>query len=110
MEALQWAWKLAGAVKLEGPLACRAIFYLSRPASHFGTGRNAGQLKASAPRFPTGKPDVDNLLKIIDALTGLAYHDDAQVVQVMDLAKRYADDELGPRTFLELWPWRPPLA
>ena len=31
--------------------------------------------------FPTKKPDIDNVLKIIlDALNGVAYHDDTQVI------------------------------
>jgi len=31
---------------------------------------------------PTKKPDMDNIYKIVaDALNGLAYHDDSQIVQ-----------------------------
>ena len=31
--------------------------------------------------FPTKKPDIDNLLKIVlDSLNGVAYHDDVQVI------------------------------
>ena len=33
--------------------------------------------------FPTVKPDCDNIIKIVcDALNGLAYRDDSQVVAV----------------------------
>ncbi len=33
--------------------------------------------------FPTKKPDIDNIVKaVLDALNGLAYKDDTQVVQV----------------------------
>lgn len=49
---------------------------------------------------PTKKPDCDNVLKIIcDALNGIAYRDDAQIVKVQ-LAKEYADE---PRTDVRLW-------
>ena len=41
---------------------------------------------------PTKKPDTDNIIKIIcDALNGLAYKDDAQIVS-NSTEKRYAND------------------
>ena len=34
--------------------------------------------------FPLKKPDIDNIVKVVaDALNGVAYHDDTQVVQVI---------------------------
>jgi Holliday junction resolvase RusA-like endonuclease len=66
---------------LEGALLLEATFYRPRPASHFGSGRNAGVLKASAPPFPTVRPDTTKLLRAIeDALKGIWYRDDAQIV------------------------------
>ena len=54
----------------------------------------AGQIK------PAKKPDCDNIVKIIcDALNGIAYRDDAQIVQVQ-MAKEYADE---PRTDVRMW-------
>lgn len=42
--------------------------------------------------LPSCKPDIDNVVKIIlDALNGVAYHDDSQVVEI-HAAKHYADD------------------
>lgn len=42
--------------------------------------------------FPTSRPDIDNLAKIImDALNGIAYKDDAQIVQLV-INKRYSDE------------------
>lgn len=39
--------------------------------------------KREATRWKTSKPDVDNLIKLAkDALTGIVYRDDAQVVEV----------------------------
>lgn len=60
--------------------------WLSRPRSHW----NAKGLKPSAPKFPTGKPDADKLLRaILDGLTAVAYLDDSQVVQAI-IQKVYA--------------------
>lgn len=40
--------------------------------------------------FPTKKPDADNIGKVVcDALNGLAYHDDKQIVD-LHVMKRYA--------------------
>ena len=42
---------------------------------------------------PTKRPDVDNIAKIImDALNGVAYRDDAQVVELAVKKKYVADD------------------
>ena len=39
--------------------------------------------------LPAKKPDTDNIAKaILDALNGLAYYDDAQIVE-LTVAKRY---------------------
>jgi Holliday junction resolvase RusA-like endonuclease len=74
---------------LTGPLRLDLVFYKPRPAAHFGTGRNAGTLKASAPPFPATRPDVLKLARgVEDALTGIVWRDDAQIV-VEHLEKRY---------------------
>ena len=45
--------------------------------------------------FPTKKPDADNILKLAaDALNGVAYADDAQIVR-MEISKEYSDDAEG---------------
>ena len=82
---------------LEGPLFVGMTFYLPRPLSHYGTGRNAGTLRDSAPAYPSGRPDSSKLLRATeDALTTAGiYRDDAQIVTTR-LAKRYADGELLP--------------
>ncbi|MFZ1730810.1 MAG: RusA family crossover junction endodeoxyribonuclease [Bacteroidota bacterium] len=57
------------------------LFLLPRPKSHFRSGRNAHLLRETAPRFPTSKPDADKLSRaVLEALTGVAYKDDAQVI------------------------------
>lgn len=73
------------------------VFYLPRPRGHYGTGRNAGRLKPSAPTYCATKPDVDKLLRaVFDGLTdsGLL-HDDAQVVSCYAV-KKYAELGGGP--------------
>lgn len=63
-----------------------------RPKAHFGTGRNAGILKPSAPRFCTNPKDSDNLVKhAFDSMNKLIYVDDRQVVDHAG-HKRWADD------------------
>lgn len=48
---------------------------------------------------PDKKPDLDNIAKsVLDALNGLAYHDDCQVIH-MELEKRYAANE----PFVQVW-------
>lgn len=41
--------------------------------------------------FPTGRPDADNLLKSVDALNGVVWEDDAQVVDAR-VAKFYSQE------------------
>ena len=67
---------------LTGPLGLAVRFTLRRPKGHFGTGKNAGKVKDSAPKFPTVKPDCTKLLRAIeDACTGVVWNDDAQIVE-----------------------------
>lgn len=56
-------------------------FVLPRPKAHYGTGRNAGTVKASAPPYPLKQPDIDKLLRaLLDGLTNIAYDDDSQII------------------------------
>ncbi len=68
-------------VPLVGPVECALTFRLARPDAHYGTGRNANTLKASAPACPIVKPDIDKLVRCtLDALTGMAFEDDSRIV------------------------------
>lgn len=61
---------------LDGPLAVTFTFYRPRCKGHIG----AKGVKASAPRYPTTKPDVLKLARAVeDALTGVIWRDDAQI-------------------------------
>lgn len=62
---------------MEGPLLLLAKFYVTRPAGHYG----ANGLRASAPAYPVKRPDTTKLLRAVeDAMTGIVWRDDAQVV------------------------------
>lgn len=74
-----------------GPVRVEVSFFMPRPRSHYGTGRNAGKVKAAAPSCHTSKPDLDKLVRCVkDALTGIAWKDDAQVAEVV-ARKGYVD-------------------
>lgn len=74
---------MAGRPPIEGPVYLVQVFALPRPKSHYGTGRNSGQVKRGAPHRPPVRPDLDKLARAVgDALTGICYHDDAQVVNL----------------------------
>lgn len=76
--AKEQGWKLT-----DGPIWMSLHFVFTRPAGHYGSGKNAEKLKPSAPRWPKSRAigDRTNLLKSVeDALTGIVWHDDSQVV------------------------------
>jgi Holliday junction resolvase RusA-like endonuclease len=87
------AMRAADYALLDGPLGLAVIFTRLRPQGHFGSGRNAGVVKDSAPGYPCVKPDATKLLRgVEDAMTGIVYRDDAQVVEQF-VSKRYGDSE-----------------
>lgn len=67
------------------PVVVGVAFYLARPKGHYGTGRSAGEVKASAPQRPAVTPDLDKLLRsTLDGLgEGGLWTDDSQVVSVV---------------------------
>lgn len=80
------------AIPFHGPVAVDLAFRLPRPKGHYGSGRNARVLRPSAPLAPAGKPDLDKLVRaVFDALSGLVWADDAQVVALYT-EKLYADE------------------
>ena len=67
----------AGAVELA------MVFTMPRPKSHYRTGKFSGELRLNQPIYHTAKPDLDKLIRcVLDALTGIAYWDDSQVVEI----------------------------
>lgn len=74
-------------IPLEGPLAVTMIANFSIPKSW---SKKKQALAIAGARRPTKKPDTDNIAKIKDALNGIAWRDDAQVVEEQIL-KYYAE-------------------
>lgn len=86
-----WHWPVRKPDTLmTGPLRVTFTFRVRRPQGHFGSGKNAGVVKDSAPKYPAVKPDVLKLARCVeDALTNVIYADDAQIVQEI-ITKEYA--------------------
>ena len=85
---------------LRGPLAVEFTFYRARGTGHFGSGRNAGVVKPSAPRYPITRPDALKLTRAVeDALTGVLWKDDSQIVDER-IRKEYGEPE---RVEVRLW-------
>jgi Holliday junction resolvase RusA-like endonuclease len=76
---------VGGRLPLQGPVEVTIAFRVPRPAYHFGTGRNAGVLKPTAPTYVDKKPDLDKYERAtLDALTAAGvYGDDGQVARLM---------------------------
>lgn len=78
------------AVKIE------VTFFFPRPNHHFT--RKGGRSKTWIPHY-VHSPDVDKCSRtILDALTGLVYEDDRQVVELT--ARKFYDD--GHRIYLKI--------
>lgn len=68
-------------------------FRFPRPAGHFGKG---GALRNAAPTHKTTKPDLDKLTRaILDALAGILYTGDQQVVS-LQASKRFTRPNESP--------------
>lgn len=75
-----------------GPVHVVARFHFARPASHFGTGRNATRLKASAPEWMSSAPDADKLARALgDALTQSGLIRDDRLIVSWRILKRYGE-------------------
>lgn len=71
------------------PLSVRFDFIVTRPQSHYRSGKNAHLLKDGAPEYPASKPDVLKLSRgVEDALTSIIWKDDSQIVTER-ITKRY---------------------
>ncbi len=75
---------MPGRERLTGPVSVTATFSFDRPQSHYGTGRNVGRLRDSAPSRPANarSGDLDKLLRAsFDSLSDAGvWRDDSQVV------------------------------
>jgi crossover junction endodeoxyribonuclease RusA len=84
------------------------VFWFARPASHYGTKNGALYLKPSAPAQPVSARlgDVDKLSRaVLDALTGVAYLDDRQVI-LLQASKGYLKKQDAiPVTIIRISPY-----
>ena len=72
------------------PLAVYITAFYPIPAS---TTKKDRQLICSGKLFPTKKPDADNVAKVIcDALNGVAYGDDTQIIK-LSILKAYTEEQ-----------------
>lgn len=75
---------------MPGPMSLVVEFIAARPKTHL---TSKGELSAVGRRtpYPMGGGDVDKLCRAVcDALTGIVYHDDRQVVRI-EATKTYGD-------------------
>jgi Holliday junction resolvase RusA-like endonuclease len=71
---------------LIGPIEVNIYAYFPIPK---GTSRKNQELMEAGVIRRDKRPDADNLLKILDALNGLAFRDDSQIVYA-SIEKRYS--------------------
>lgn len=97
----QWANAVATAAAeamdgrplMDGPVSLWVMFYFARPKSHYGSGKNAGVLKDSAPDCHSQSPDLDKLIRCLnDALSGIVFRDDRQVWKLSS-RRMWCDDQ-----------------
>lgn len=80
------------------PLAMCITAYYPIPAS---TTKKDRQLIATGKLLPTKKPDADNVAKVIcDALNGVAYGDDTQIIKLVVL-KAYTEGQPRVKVYIE---------
>lgn len=72
------------------PVTVLARFVFPRPKSHYGTGRNAGVVKSSAPSVHTSPPDGDKLARAVgDVLTQSGLILDDRLIWKWEATKEY---------------------
>ena len=96
---------VAPAAPASDPVAMRMSFRMPRPQNHYlpaNARRPKPELRLDAPHWVPSGADVDKLARaVLDALTGVVYVDDSQVVSIV-AAKRYVADGEGPGLRLEV--------
>ena len=85
-----------------GAISVSAVFRFLRPQGHYGTGRNAGILKASAPEFHIVKPDLDKVTRSLGDSIQMAGLCPDQAIVSWNVAKRYCADNESPGVLVTL--------
>jgi len=84
------AWRAAGSPVVEGYWAASVQVFMSRPKGHY---RKGGALSAAGLRtpYPGRTPDVDNVLKNVDALVKCGAVPDDRLMIEGTASKHWAD-------------------
>lgn len=86
-----------------GPVSLNIDFTFERPASHYRVESKFNSLRNSAPKFRTQKPDALKLARSTeDAMTGIVYVDDAQVVELF-VTKAWGSESGAEITVTEMF-------
>lgn len=104
MQSVKWfAMKAADRMVIEtGPVKLTLIFVAERPKGHFGSGRNTGVLKTSAPSEKITMPDLTKLTRAVeDAMKGIVWKDDSQVVK-QNTEKRFCRGDEKPGVYVKV--------
>lgn len=91
--------------QLTTPLKVSICYQFHRPKAHYGTGRNEGKLKASAPTHHTKTPDLDNLNKaVLDAIgdSGIIGNDSQVITLVSNKIYCGSDAKEGATISIEV--------
>lgn len=98
------AWKAQP--PMPGDVAVDILATFARPATHYGTGRNADRLKPGVPARPITRAagDADKVARLVlDALDVAGVYDDDSQVALLRIEKRYAEDHEGESTRVRVW-------
>lgn len=75
-----------------GPIELDVTLGWPRPRAHYRSADPTRGLRADAPTVKSSKPDIDKAIRaVLDALTGIAYLDDAQVAELR-ISKHWSDE------------------
>lgn len=100
-----WSMEHKGREPLTGAVGVLVEVVVARPAASGGGGRWADWRTAADLGLarPVGKPDADNVAKLVlDGLNGVAWVDDAQVVDLA-IVRTWAADGSGPGVRVSVW-------
>lgn len=94
---IAWCFQQAAPdhVPIKTAITLHVVAYMPIPASW---SRKKAKAAEDGVIRPTVKPDLDNILKTLDALNGVAWKDDAQVVAV--LVEKYYSESAGMSVYI----------